>query len=77
MVHTNKTYRFYSLEWIIKHCTVVQARLGTTVTIAGHVGDVGSTGFGIPVTVNLTGTYDHIILKFRVGRKKGTYFGQI
>lgn len=55
VVHTNKTYRFYSLEWIIKHCTVVESRLGATVTIAGHIGDVGSIGFGIPVTVNLTG----------------------
>ena len=55
VVHASKTYRFYSLEWIMKNCTVVEPRLGATVTVAGHVGDVGSTGFGIPVTVDLTG----------------------
>jgi len=51
VVHNNKTYRFYSLEWIVKNCTIVEPRLGARVTVAGHVGNVGSTEFGIPVTV--------------------------
>lgn len=55
VVHNNKTYRFYSLEWIVKNCTIVEPRLGATVTVAGHVGNIGSTEFGIPVTVDLTG----------------------
>ena len=51
----------YSLPWIIKNCTVLEASLGQVVKfedVAGgliRTGTVGEEGFEIPYTIKFTG----------------------
>ena len=55
--HSNSVLRFYSFRWIIEHCTVLRARLGERVEMegGGREGRVGEPGFGVPITVKMTG----------------------
>jgi hypothetical protein len=56
--------KVYSLTWIIKNCTIVNASLGTFVELPRgegrssgiRAGAVGNPGFGVPCTVQITGT---------------------
>ena len=57
ITHSNKVFRFYSFVWIVQHCTVISARLGQVVeTQEGRSGRVGEPGFGVPITIKMTGS---------------------
>lgn len=59
--HKGGMIRMYSLPWIVKNCTVINASLGSFVELPRDVGSgiragaVGNPGFGVPCTVQLTG----------------------
>ena len=56
VAHHNKVFRLYSFEWIIKNCTIVEAKLEEMVRLPnGCAGVVGNLDFGVPITVKLTG----------------------
>ena len=54
---SNNTFNFYSFHWILSHCTVLKATLGEWVEMDGgrRSGIVGEPGFGVPLTMNITG----------------------
>ena len=59
--HKSGTIKMYSLPWIVKNCTVVDASLGSFVELPRgrgseiRAGAVGNPGFGVPCTVQLAG----------------------
>ena len=55
VVHGNNMFRFYSMQWIKKNCTVVNAKLGTRVMGPVGMGEVGGAAVGVPVTIKITG----------------------
>ncbi len=56
VAHSKGYYRMYSLSWIIEHYSVVKASLGEWVDLGGtRAGVMGEAGFGVPLTVNITG----------------------
>ena len=55
VMHSNKIFRFYSLEWIIENCTIINPRLGSEVEGPNGRGIIGDPDFGVPITVKLTG----------------------
>ena len=58
VAHSTGYYRMYSLPWIIKHYSVVKATLGEWVELGGtRAGVMGETGFGVPLTLNITGEW--------------------
>ena len=47
----------YSLPWIMDHHTIVKATVGQHIQLDDmRAGVVGDAGFGVPLTVNITGT---------------------
>ena len=56
IAHSNRLFRFYSLEWIMKNCTVIEPKLGGVVQGSSGLGELGSRDIGIPVTVKITGS---------------------
>ena len=53
---STNTFHFYSFQWMLKHCTVLKAGLGECVELdGGRCGIVGEPGFGVPLTMNITG----------------------
>ena len=55
--HSNNTFHFYSFRWMLGHCTVLSASLGETVEVdRGRCGVVGEPGFGVPLTMKITGS---------------------
>ena len=56
--HTNNVFRFYSFQWMVQNCTVLKARLGERVEVeGGRTGIVGEHGFGVPITIKMTGLF--------------------
>ena len=55
--HSNNTFNFYSFRWMLEHCTVLEAGLGEWLEMdgGGRCGIVGEPGFGVPLTMNITG----------------------
>ena len=58
VIHSNKTFRFYSLKWIIENCTIIDPRLGSEVEGPNGRGIVGDPDFGVPITVKFTGRHN-------------------
>ncbi len=55
VVHRNHVFRYYSMEWMKRNCTVVDAKLGARVMGPEGMGEVGGADVGVPVTLKLTG----------------------
>ena len=52
-------HRIYSLDWIVKNCTVIRSKLGEELPLIylhGRVGVMGAEGYGVMVTVNIRGS---------------------
>ena len=63
ITHSNKVFRFYSFVWIVQHCTVINAKLGQVVeTQEGRAGRVGEPGFGVPITIKMTGLLVYVLM---------------
>lgn len=61
--HSNGVYRMYSLPWIIEHYTVVKATLGQYLRLTSlRAGVVGEAGFGVPLTIEMTGVCVSILI---------------
>ena len=60
--HSRGVYRMYSLPWIMDHHTVVKATVGQHIQLDDmRAGVVGDPGFGVPLTVSITGNYSMCI----------------
>ena len=66
--HSNGMYYMYSLHWILEHCSIiVKPTIGQLVEVGGSMGQVGAPGFGVPITVKLTGTFASFDLQLSIG----------